>query len=80
MKDMDRAVARLDQALSRGEKILIYGDYDVDGTMSVSFLYPVPAQPGASCDLYYYLPDRYKEGYGLSARRRSLRPGAGRKP
>ncbi|RME92340.1 MAG: single-stranded-DNA-specific exonuclease RecJ [Bacteroidetes bacterium] len=65
LKDMDKAVARLDQALSRGEKILIYGDYDVDGTMSVSFLYQFLLNQGHR-ELYYYLPDRYKEGYGLS--------------
>lgn len=66
MKDMDPAVNRLDQALRKGESILIYGDYDVDGTMSVSFLYTFLQNQGHQ-KLYYYLPDRYKEGYGLSA-------------
>lgn len=65
MKDMERAVARLDQALHKGEKILIYGDYDVDGTMSVSFLYQFLLNQGHKA-VDFYLPDRYKEGYGLS--------------
>jgi single-stranded-DNA-specific exonuclease len=65
MKDMEKAVTRLDQALHRGEKILIYGDYDVDGTMSVSFLYQFLLNQGHR-EVDFYLPDRYKEGYGLS--------------
>ena len=66
MKDMDRAVDRLDLAIHRDEKILIYGDYDVDGTMSVSFLYQFLQDVGHR-SLDFYIPDRYKEGYGLSA-------------
>lgn len=66
MKDMDRAVDRLDLAIRRDEKILIYGDYDVDGTMSVSFLYQFLSDIGHR-SLEFYIPDRYKEGYGLSA-------------
>lgn len=66
MKDMDRAVDRLDLAIRRDEKILIYGDYDVDGTMSVSFLYQFLYDQGHR-SLEFYIPDRYKEGYGLSA-------------
>lgn len=66
MKDMDRAVQRLDLALRRNENILIYGDYDVDGTMSVSLLFHFLNQLGHR-HLDYYFPDRYKEGYGLSA-------------
>jgi single-stranded-DNA-specific exonuclease len=65
MKDMDKAVARLSQALEFGEKILIYGDYDVDGTTSVALVYSYLTQElGADCD--YYIPDRYAEGYGVS--------------
>lgn len=66
MKDMDRAVDRLDLAIRRDEKIMIYGDYDVDGTMSVSFLYQFLLDVGHR-SLEFYIPDRYKEGYGLSA-------------
>jgi len=66
MKDMDKAVDRLDLAIRRDEKILIYGDYDVDGTMSVSFLYQFLQDVGHR-SLEFYIPDRYKEGYGLSA-------------
>ncbi|MEM1215447.1 MAG: DHH family phosphoesterase [Bacteroidota bacterium] len=65
MKDMERAVDRLERAINQGERILIYGDYDVDGTMSVSFLYQFLLNQGHSY-LDFYLPDRYKEGYGLS--------------
>jgi len=65
MKDMDKAVSRLNQALEFGEKILIYGDYDVDGTTSVALVYSYLTQElGADCD--YYIPDRYAEGYGVS--------------
>jgi single-stranded-DNA-specific exonuclease len=64
MKDMDKAVARLNLALKNQEKILIYGDYDVDGTTSVSLIYnylhPLHSKLG------YYVPDRYNEGYGIS--------------
>jgi len=64
MKDMDRAVSRLEQAIKNKEKVLVYGDYDVDGTTSVSMIYSFlkerELQPG------YYIPDRYSEGYGLS--------------
>ena len=66
MQDMERAVERLDLALSRNETILIYGDYDVDGTMSVSLLFDFLQRLGHR-QLDYYFPDRYKEGYGLSA-------------
>ena len=60
MKDMDKAVDRLNQALEFGEKILIYGDYDVDGTTSVALVYSYLTQElGADCD--YYIPDRYAE-------------------
>lgn len=65
MKDMDKAVERLGLALETGEKILIYGDYDVDGTTSVALVYGYLSEIlGADCD--YYIPDRYTEGYGVS--------------
>lgn len=65
MKDMDRAVTRLLMAAENGERVLLYGDYDVDGITSVSFLYAF-LKPHID-HLDYYIPDRYKEGYGLSA-------------
>ena len=64
MKDMDKAVERLHQAITRGEKILIYGDYDVDGTTAVALMYRF-LLPLTSC-IDYYIPDRYTEGYGVS--------------
>jgi single-stranded-DNA-specific exonuclease len=64
MKDMDKAVDRLHQAIERKEKVLIYGDYDVDGTTSVSLLYLFLKDKIEN--LEYYIPDRYSEGYGIS--------------
>lgn len=64
MKDMDIAVARIEEAIEKGEKILIYGDYDVDGTTAVSLLYSFLS--GFYDKLDYYIPDRYTEGYGIS--------------
>lgn len=66
MKDMDNAVERLVKAADTGEKILVYGDYDVDGTTAVSLvtLFLQPRYPGVD----FYIPDRYSEGYGLSMR------------
>jgi single-stranded-DNA-specific exonuclease len=64
MKDMDVAVARLDVALQHGERILLYGDYDVDGTTSVALMYDFLSRLTSNLD--YYLPDREKEGYGVS--------------
>ena len=64
MKDMNRAVDRISTAISRNEKILVYGDYDVDGTTSVAMLYAFLRERHAN--LLYYIPDRYHEGYGLS--------------
>jgi single-stranded-DNA-specific exonuclease len=66
MKDMDAAVHRLDDATSNGEKILIYGDYDVDGTTSVAMTYSFLKKFYSNID--YYIPDRYTEGYGISAK------------
>lgn len=64
MKDMATAVETVEKAISAGEKILIYGDYDVDGTTAVSLVYGFLKTLYAKID--YYIPDRYTEGYGLS--------------
>ncbi len=64
MKDMDKAVERLNQALQQKEKILIYGDYDVDGTTAVALVYNFLKQ--FYSEVEFYLPDRYNEGYGIS--------------
>ncbi|WP_297099221.1 single-stranded-DNA-specific exonuclease RecJ [uncultured Draconibacterium sp.] len=64
MKDMDKAVARLDQAIENNEKVIVYGDYDVDGTTSVALVYSFLKQ--RIKDIEYYIPDRYSEGYGIS--------------
>ena len=64
MKDMDKAVARIEEAISAGEKILVYGDYDVDGTSAVALMYSFLKTIYENLD--YYIPDRYKEGYGIS--------------
>lgn len=66
MKDMDKAVARLEKAVTKQENILVYGDYDVDGTTSVALLssYLLTYYPNVAT----YIPDRYGEGYGISFR------------
>lgn len=64
MQDMDLAVARIEQAISDNEKILVYGDYDVDGTTAVALVFGFFRQFHSRIE--YYLPDRYTEGYGLS--------------
>ena len=64
MKDMNMAVDRLSGAIKRGEKILVYGDYDVDGTTAVALVYSFLKKRNANVE--YYIPDRYKEGYGVS--------------
>lgn len=64
MKDMDKAVDRLTKAIANNEKILIYGDYDVDGTTSVALVYAYLKNYYEN--LAYYIPDRYAEGYGIS--------------
>lgn len=69
MKDMDKAVDRLSRAIINNEKILIYGDYDVDGTSAVALVYSFLKEIiGADYKNYieYYIPDRYLEGYGIS--------------
>lgn len=64
MKDMDRAITRIETAIGRNENILIYGDYDVDGTTAVALVFGFFRQFHSRIE--YYLPDRYTEGYGLS--------------
>lgn len=64
MKDMDKAVERLERAILYQEKVLIYGDYDVDGTTSVAMMYQFLRSRIQNLD--YYIPDRYSEGYGIS--------------
>lgn len=64
MKDMDKAIERIRQAMANKEKILIYGDYDVDGTTSVALVYSFLRKYYLEMD--YYLPNRYTEGYGIS--------------
>ena len=67
MKDMDRAVERVEQAVRNHEKVMIYGDYDVDGTTAVSLVYKFLSQMGHK-NLSFYIPDRYVDGYGISIR------------
>lgn len=64
MQDMEKAILRIEAAIAAGEKILIYGDYDVDGTTSVSVVYGFFSN--YYDNLEYYIPDRYSEGYGIS--------------
>jgi single-stranded-DNA-specific exonuclease len=64
MDDMDVAVERLNDAIGRKERILIYGDYDVDGCTAVALVYRFLQQFYSNVD--YYIPDRYEEGYGVS--------------
>lgn len=66
MKDMDAAVERVHRAVVSGEKILVYGDYDVDGTTAVSLVYSFLKDYTDSVD--FYIPDRYDEGYGVSVK------------
>ena len=64
MKDMDIAVERLNEAMGKKERILVYGDYDVDGCTAVALVYKFIQQFYSNID--YYIPDRYDEGYGVS--------------
>ncbi len=64
MKDMEKAVARLELAIANKEKVIIYGDYDVDGTTSVAMMYSFLKSRIENIE--YYIPDRYSEGYGIS--------------
>lgn len=64
MKDMDKAVERIELAIANQERILVYGDYDVDGTTAVALVYTYLRNFVESLD--FYIPDRYGEGYGIS--------------
>jgi single-stranded-DNA-specific exonuclease len=64
MKDMDLAIARIEKAIENREKMMIYGDYDVDGTTAVSIAYSYFRNFNQNIE--YYIPDRYSEGYGIS--------------
>lgn len=64
MKDMDKAVERILRAISNNEKILVFGDYDVDGTTAVACMYQFLAKQHSNVD--FYIPHRYREGYGVS--------------
>ena len=66
MKDMDKAVDRIEKAVLNQERILVYGDYDVDGTTAVALMYSF--LKGFYPHVDFYIPDRYKEGYGVSER------------
>ena len=66
MKDMDKAIARITRALDKKENILVYGDYDVDGTSAVSLVYTFLHSFHDQID--FYIPDRYDEGYGISVK------------
>jgi single-stranded DNA-specific DHH superfamily exonuclease len=65
MKDMDKAVERVLRAIEKSEKILVYGDYDVDGTTSVALVYSY-LKKYFKKRIEFYIPDRYEEGYGIS--------------
>ncbi|MDL2230681.1 single-stranded-DNA-specific exonuclease RecJ [Alistipes sp. OttesenSCG-928-L06] len=65
MKDMDRAVERVEEAVQKKQKVMVYGDYDVDGTTAVALMYSFLESIGHP-DLLFYIPDRYTEGYGIS--------------
>jgi single-stranded-DNA-specific exonuclease len=66
MKDMDKAVNRICLAINNREKVLVYGDYDVDGTTSVASFFQFMGQVHLSAYLDFYIPHRYREGYGIS--------------
>lgn len=66
MKDMDKAVARIHHAFTKREKILVFGDYDVDGTASVACMYSFLSEIYDPKQLDFYIPHRYREGYGVS--------------
>ena len=67
MKDMDKAVERVERAVRDHEKIMVYGDYDVDGCTAVALVYKFLRQIGHK-NLMFYIPDRYTEGYGISVK------------
>jgi single-stranded-DNA-specific exonuclease len=63
MKDMDNAVGRLQEAIDEGQRVMLFGDYDVDGTTAVALMFSFLRD---TLPLDFYIPNRYKEGYGLS--------------
>ena len=67
MKDMEKAVERVERAVANQEKIMVYGDYDVDGCTAVALVYKFLRQIGHK-NLMFYIPDRYTEGYGISTK------------
>ena len=66
MKDMDKALTRLTEAFARREKILVFGDYDVDGTTAVALMFQFLQKVYIPQHIFYYVPHRYREGYGVS--------------
>lgn len=66
MKDMQKAVCRIEKAINQNEKILVFGDYDVDGTTSVATMYSFLCEIYNPLNLDFYIPHRYREGYGVS--------------
>jgi single-stranded-DNA-specific exonuclease len=64
MKDMEKAIVRISTAIDQGERIMVYGDYDVDGTTAVALTYSFFSR--FTDHIAYYIPDRHKEGYGIS--------------
>jgi single-stranded-DNA-specific exonuclease len=66
MKDMDKAVSRITTALEKNEKILVFGDYDVDGTTAVACMYSFLKSVHNTASVDFYIPHRYREGYGVS--------------
>lgn len=66
MKGMDAAVDRINRALRDGEKIMVYGDYDVDGTTAVAVVYSFLSKNNPGAHISFYVPHRYREGYGVS--------------
>lgn len=65
MKDMGKAVARIKSAIDKKEKILVFGDYDVDGTTAVAVMYQFLCRIYDEALLEFYIPHRYREGYGV---------------
>lgn len=66
MKDMDKAIERILSAIEKNEKILVFGDYDVDGTTSVACMYKFLQKIATPQNIEFYIPHRYREGYGVS--------------
>jgi single-stranded-DNA-specific exonuclease len=68
MQDMQKSVERVEVAIEQKEKILVFGDYDVDGTSAVALMYSFLKTIAPENEIAYYIPDRYEEGYGISMR------------